>query len=448
MNKLYNNEVISRFLVLQPILDIITSIMINELSLSISISMIIRFLFIIYDIYYLYKNRNKYINGIFIILLIYIITNTIGNYIIKDNFNLFTQAIYLLKYIYYPICLLFFYKYFQNNKELNKKVFIDAALILTLSLIISIISNTSYCSYNGSELIECHTRGYLGWFNSANEISVILVFYFGMMLINFIKSNSKLAIIPLILCGIYMILIGTKTGFIGLFGILITYIIYYLITAIISNKKIIYFKKILVLLILIIGVILYIPHTPLYYNLHLSYEYSQSELTSELPTVILEETPTETTTTSVAVDTVQTPTVTDHLLFNDRISFLNVNKVLYKNSNIFNKLFGITNQNNYIDGIEYNHICERDLFDLIIFYGIIGTIIIISIMIFFMIKIIIIIINNPKILLIDEIAISGIILLFMLAISYLAGHTLFNPAVSIYLAYIINHIIKIGESHE
>lgn len=441
MKRLYNNEVISRFLVLQPIIDIITSLMINELLIPVSLGMIIRFLFLVYASIYLINKKDKKINGIFIILILYMGISTIGNYHIKDSFSLFTQASFMLKFIYFPISLLFFYEYFKEHKELNMNVYIHASLLMTLSLFVSILTNTSYCSYMGGDF-DCHLRGFLGWFNSANETSVILIFYFGMMLINYLKQKSGMGYFYLLLVAIFMILIGTKTGFIGLFGILVIYILYYLISTMINNKKVVLFKKILILLISLIAVILYIPNTPLYFNLDLSYTYSKEQLVNnknnqEESEPIIEQTIQDD-------DTI----VANHLVFNDRDEFLIYNKEIYKNSSLFNKLFGITNQGNYINGIKYDHICERDLHDLIIYYGIIGLLVELLIPFILLIKLIKNIVKKPKIMLDDKFIITGIVSALILAVSYLAGHTLFNPAVSIYLALVITNLVRMSDIHE
>lgn len=441
MKRLYNNEVISRFLVLQPIIDIITSLMINELLIPVSLGMIIRFLFLVYASIYLINKKDKKINGIFIILILYMGISTIGNYHIKDSFSLFTQASFMLKFIYFPISLLFFYEYFKEHKELNMNVYIHASLLMTLSLFVSILTNTSYCSYMGGDF-DCHLRGFLGWFNSANETSVILIFYFGMMLINYLKQKSGMGYFYLLLVAIFMILIGTKTGFIGLFGILVIYILYYLISTMINNRKVVLFKKILILLISLIAVILYIPNTPLYFNLDLSYTYSKEQLVNnknnqEESEPIIEQ-------TIQNDDTI----VANHLVFNDRDEFLIYNKEIYKNSSLFNKLFGITNQGNYINGIKYDHICERDLHDLIIYYGIIGLLVELLIPFILLIKLIKNIVKKPKTMLDDKFIITGIVSALILAVSYLAGHTLFNPAVSIYLALVITNLVRMSDIHE
>ena len=105
-------------------------------------------------------------------------------------------------------------------------------------------------------------------------------------------------------------------------------------------------------------------------------------------------------------------------------------------------MFGITNQENYLNGEKYNLIVERDYHDLLIIYGIFGFIIELILPIYLLINIIKKIIKNMKILLSDEIILLGLVLGMILIISYIAGHCLFQPAVSIYLAYLFNILYK------
>ena len=91
--KIYNIKVLQIFLLLQPIIDIITSIMINEFNLNISLGMIVRFAFLFYALAYILKNKNKKVIIYLIIWFIYIFTNLIGNYFVKENFNIVTKTL-------------------------------------------------------------------------------------------------------------------------------------------------------------------------------------------------------------------------------------------------------------------------------------------------------------------------------------------------------------------
>ena len=113
--KMYNIKVLEIFILLQPIIDIITSIMINEFDLDISLGMIIRFAFLLYALVYIIKNRNKKIIIYLAIWLLYMGINLVGNYFIKDNFNVITQGVLLAKMVYFPLMILFFVLYFKNN---------------------------------------------------------------------------------------------------------------------------------------------------------------------------------------------------------------------------------------------------------------------------------------------------------------------------------------------
>ena len=108
MDKFYNNRVLTKFMLIQPLIDIITSLMINEYSLSISLGMIFRFLFLIYATIYILKNRDDKIKAYALIWVVYIFISFIGNIILNDGFSLTSYISHIAKLIYFPIILLFF----------------------------------------------------------------------------------------------------------------------------------------------------------------------------------------------------------------------------------------------------------------------------------------------------------------------------------------------------
>ena len=133
MRTLYNNKVLSKFILIQPIIDIITSIMINEFNLSISLGMIIRFVFFLYTFIYIFQNRDKKINIYLLIWIVYGSISLIGNYMLKENFNIISHGVSLIKMFYFPCLLLFYYLYFKKHEEINKAVFVDTSILVGLS---------------------------------------------------------------------------------------------------------------------------------------------------------------------------------------------------------------------------------------------------------------------------------------------------------------------------
>lgn len=432
MRTLYNNKVLSKFILIQPIIDIITSIMINEFSLQISLGMIIRFIFLIYTFIYIIKNRDKKITIYLLIWLIYGSISLIGNYIIKDNFNIISYGISLIKMFYFSCILLFYYLYFKKNEEINKAVFVDTSILVGLSLILSVTTKTTYCSY--ASRVDCLKYGVLAWFNSANEYGIILIALLGLTLVNFIKKTNIFNIISVTVISLFLAVLGTKTSYIGLIGILLVYSLYFIITCLINHAKLNQINKLIYIIVILCSVFFMTDRLPIYTNLVKKYD----QVTEEVNKDYCE----NKTDTDKKTEEEKAETVKNTIMFSGRDDFVKINKQIYKDSKLFNKLFGITNQENYLNGEKYNLIVERDYHDLLIIYGIFGFIIELILPIYLLINIIKKIIKNMKILLSDEIILLGLVLGMILIISYIAGHCLFQPAVSIYLAYLFNILYK------
>lgn len=432
MRSLYNNKVLSKFILIQPIIDIITSIMINEFSLQISLGMIIRFIFLIYTFIYIIKNRDKKITIYLLIWLIYGSISLIGNYIIKDNFNIISYGISLIKMFYFSCILLFYYLYFKKNEEINKAVFVDTSILVGLSLILSVTTKTTYCSY--ASRVDCLKYGVLAWFNSANEYGIILIALLGLTLVNFIKKTNIFNIIAVTVISLFLAVLGTKTSYIGLIGILLVYSLYFIITCLINHAKLNQINKLIYIIVILCSVFFMTDRLPIYTNLVKKYD----QVTEEVNKDYCE----NKTDTDKKTEEEKAETVKNTIMFSGRDDFIKINKQIYKDSKLFNKLFGITNQENYLNGEKYNLIVERDYHDLLIIYGIFGFIIELILPIYLLINIIKKVIKNMKILLSDEIILLGLVLGMILIISYIAGHCLFQPAVSIYLAYLFNILYK------
>lgn len=416
--KIYNIKVLEIFILLQPIIDIITSVMINEFNLDISLGMIVRFAFLFYALVYIVKNKDKKIMIYLAIWLLYLGINLIGNFIIKDNFNIITQAILLIKMIYFPLILLFFVLYFKNNKELDNKVFINVSLLVGLSLVVSYLTKTAYCSYENYE--NCYTKGVVAWFNSANEYGLILIALLGFTINGFLKKASLKNEIALYLIIIFLCMLGTKASYVGVVGVTSLYVIYYLISCYFDKKKFAYFRKVFVLIITIFVVAICTSKLPISTNLSSNYDRAVENAKIEGKS-----------------DDELEKDVQENLLFNGREDFININLNMYKNSPLFSKLFGLTTQGNYYEGLEYSRIIERDFHDLIIFYGVIGFIVEMLLPVYLLIQVFKRIFKDFKVLLKDENMIYTIVITMILFASFIAGHCLFQPAVSIYLAYLV-----------
>ncbi len=428
MKRLYNNHVIAAYFIFQPVIDIITGVMKAHFALPISCAMIIRFLFLVYAGIYVISKKDKRVYGYLAIWALYCLITLTGNYFLKDSFSIFKQGYNLFRMLYFPIVLLFFYLYMQENKAINTKVFRNMGLIVSISFLISVFTHTSYCSYD--DFYPCIHKGYLGYFFSANEYGSVLIALLTYQIINFIKNKKLIDFLVLALLALFLSLLGTKTSIIGVIALLAGYPIYHFIASIFDRKRSYKTKYILPLLI-ILGLITFnIKRLPIYNNMLEIYEQSINTSLNKNPSISESEMQKE---------------VNNALVFNGRSDFVAINKELYKNAGSFHKLFGLTDQGNYLNGILISHINERDIHDLYMFYGIIGLIIEFSLPIYLLYKFVRLFLRKPRMILNDEIILLGLSLLLLLAISYMAGHSLFHPAVAFYIAYIINNLLKKGQ---
>lgn len=426
MKKFYNNRVLTTYFIIQPIIDIITGLMKYYFDLPLSLAMIVRFMFIIYCGIYLITSKNKKVYAFFGIWFIYSLISITGNYIIKDNFSIIHHAYNLFRVIYFQVVLLFFYLYFKKHKSIDKSAFTKMGFIVGLSLIISLATKTSFCSYD--EFENCLPKGYLGYFFSANEYGSILIALLGYQMIEFIKRRKLINLIVLSMLVLFLSLLGTKTSFVGLFGLFLIYIIYYLITSIfLTPEKREYKGAVVVMFLIIVLVGVNITRLPVYNNLYEIYFGTIETKTNENPEIKEEDLKKE---------------VNNYLVFSGRNDFIAVNKEIYRNAPLFNKLFGITDQDNYYNNQLVNHINERDFHDLYMIYGIVGLIVESILPIYLGIIIIKSLIKNVKLLLDDEVIILGIVLGLLLMVSYMAGHSLMHPAVAFYIAFVINDLLK------
>lgn len=234
------------FIILCPILDIVSFLFRNAFDTSISPSTFIRPIIPAIVIIYLFiKEDKKFKRNVFIIGIIYLIYGIIHLYVFNSlrtessYGNLIHEAQYLINYSY-MILNLFIYIYIfkdRDTKKLRNSVIISI-LIYIISIFISILTNTSSPTY-----IE--GIGKKGWFESGNSIGTILILSL-YIYIPLIKDRKyKKIVIPLvILLGIFLTMfLGTRVGLYGFILVLASYvfveIIYKIITKAKINKKVI-----------------------------------------------------------------------------------------------------------------------------------------------------------------------------------------------------------------
>lgn len=228
MKNLKLEKYVSIFIILLPILDILSFIFRNFFHTSFSPSTVIRPLIPIFLFVYLFFKNNFKIKSI-IIFFIYGIYSLIHLYIfytIKTpvSYGSIThEAQYLVNYSFAILNLfIFLYVFYNNNPEIIYKSILISNAIYILSIYLSIFTRTSSTTY-------LEGFGYKGWFESGNALSSILILNLFIIFSYMKKANNNkikcISVIEIIASGIFLFfLLGTRTGLFGYVLVLCLYI--------------------------------------------------------------------------------------------------------------------------------------------------------------------------------------------------------------------------------
>lgn len=406
----YIEKIILIFILIQPILDLSAGITQNILKTNITISSIIRLIFLIFCIYYeivLNKTKEKKISIFWITTItIYIILFSLTTLKYKDIHALTYELKNTINTFYLPIILIALKDMFtQYNIKINIKTIIYTYMTYIILILIPNLTHTGFQSYAIAKL------GSSGWFTSANAIGNILSILLPIIILYLLNNKNIIKTILTIISIIYVFLsMGTKVPLLSLIICAITTLLFYIIKWIKEKQN----KKLLITTISTIIVtltsIIIIPKTTFYKNIQIHKEYLGFKSYTEILTNYK---------------------LLDHFVFSERLTFLNNTFNNYKKSNIIEKAIGIGYIENYgTDKISTKTI-EIDYYEILFRNGIIGFIIFFNILIPIIIKRI-----KEKEITLENIETKLSIILILL-LGLFSGHILITPAVSIFVAIIL-----------
>lgn len=401
------NTLLVIFLLLQPILDLITGLGLHIWEVNITFGIIIRILFLlflVYSVLFIYKKKETY--PFYGILLFYGLFYVLGIILFKNGTGFFSEIRGLCRAFYFPALLISLY---SIKEEINISKM--ALMVILITYLVGIL--VPNCLNIGFKSYEITKAGTLGFFNSANEISGIISILTPIMVL--ILVSTKKIIPSLIIIGMYLVVIltiGTKTPLISL-GITIFFAYLWFVTKEIKKKS---YKKILlsflVLLVATTGIIIVLPKTNFYKNIKTHLDYLKVDN---------------------VVDVFQNKELIDHFIFSQRLTFLENRQLDYYQSNTYQKLFGI----GYLNGTETAKAIEMDYFDIYYSHGIIGFIIYFGIYGYFFY----LIMKKRKKVDFSMYMIYVSILLSII-LSFITGHIITAPAVSILVVIILLMLVK------
>ena len=398
------------FLYMQPILDVLTAVMLNTFKIDFTIGIIIRFIFMLFMTYYLlFINKNKdkkksiiYVLSIFIYMVLFLI-NILN---IKGRSNLLFDFKSLIKTYYFIIVLISFFEIYKNKKNnIDYKHFRNLFIIYSLFVLIPNLLNIGYSSYKVTK------EGMIGLFNTANEISAIISILMPVFIYDILKRKNLIITIIVSIVLLYLLTsIGTKGPLLSLGIIIIYYLIKY-IRKWIKDKK---YKPLIIsvisIIIIMIGGIILIPKTTFYKNIKVHLEFLKVDEVSDLTK----------------------PKIFDHFVFSSRLKFWSKTNDIYLKSDFKTKLLGI----GYVKKNGKNmKMVEMDYVDIFYRHGIVGFIIYMSGFIY----VLVIVVKNTKSIKKKSLYYTYLLSIFLaLLLSLLTGHVITSPGVAIYVALLIN----------
>ena len=384
-NKIFD-KIVYLFLLFSPLLDALTSIFVHNTNLGFSIGTIIRGIFLLLVLIWIKNNiKNKKILIFFILYVLLALMYFFGRY----RGNILPEITNLFQIFYLPIMLLFFSKY--NNDNINDKLMVKIYLLYLNLVLIPYIFNLGY------SLTESYSNkvGYFGLFIGGNEISGILV-GLAPIVLSYV-SNSKnyiLKLVTYIELFLVMILVGTKTLFIGII-ITILYLIYRRLryAYVVMNEKKSKWPY-LIGIIPVVLVIIFFPKLPMIKNIKTTLEFYKIEKVSDVITI----------------------KNLDNVVFSKRLS----------NLNNINKVFIKSESQDFIYGLGFSkiksiNVIEIDLFDIFYSIGIFGT------FVYFLLILYTVKFNGLR----KDKSLACALLILM---SLFTGHILTKPMVSIFIA--------------
>lgn len=202
------------FMCFQIIIDLLTTLSVKVLDISLSIGMMARFGFMAFGVVYVFMYGKKSMKILTTLLAVLIVGHIAYAYLGLKG-PLFTNVRYYLRAAVFPISIIVFYTMFQTTKEDKKELFwtfmkILNTLVFTVGVvfILSTLTRTGFNMY-GKEKFRTGTSS---WFLSGNEISSSMIILLTVPAINYIKKKSWFNVATLILQVFTIAALGTKSS--------------------------------------------------------------------------------------------------------------------------------------------------------------------------------------------------------------------------------------------
>ncbi|WP_456277570.1 O-antigen ligase family protein [Bacillus sp. AK128] len=421
------------YIMIQPLIDILTTLSIFALKVNLTLGIIIRLLVLLLAGAYLFivndEKQKKRAIIYLVILAAFFIINLVISLAMKNPVSIFGEVRNLAKLAYFPVILFAYIFAFRSLKKridwdqtVQKFVYISMTIVASVMLIAG-LTGTGIKSY------ESIKKGHQGWFFAGNEIGAIMAISFTVVVLYAVRKTTSWKTtyywIPVLLMMYALLSLGTKVGYGAIAIVLGVALVMKAIEWLKTRKKAILIS-IIVNLLLLVGFWLITPHTPTYYN-----------TTVHLRWVVPKESKEKVDNNEITKDDIPSEGI-ENMLLSGRENFLEQHKLYFDEAPVVQKLFGMGYGGNYE---ETPKTVEMDFYDLFFNLGILGAILFLLPLLYFAMRIIWKLITNLKEYFNLEIVLFGSGLVLALGIAYTAGHVFFAPAVSVYVAILLAYLV-------
>lgn len=459
------------FIILQPILDLVTSLSIILLEASATIGIMVRFLIMaICSIYILFQAKEKGNRKFLIYLVVLGVVLGLGfvnNFLNKDPILLGEEVKFVAKALYIYVMLSAYILALRSlkkttnigNKVINNIMY--ASLIINIVMVVSITTSTDFGSYQWMKV------GSRGWFYAGNELGSILAIIFPMVVLYSIQKTKGITgilyWIPSFLMIYSLIAVGTKVGMGSIFATLGVAIVVILLQILFDrknpNRKSLLLNG-MIAIVLMAGVAGTFKKTPLAQNMGIHTNYlseqnvaQQQEKEKEIKEKLKEKHQNEPENkqeeniekeVQKELQKEQKKENTENLIFSGRQVYEERHKQFFEEAPMSQKLLGMGYAGNYQYNAEKQpdaKLIEKDFHDWFYDFGIIGFALMMIPFIYYGLKILLALITRFKELFNIKYAMIGSSLALALGIAYTAGHVLTAPGVGIYFIVVLAYLI-------
>ncbi|MBJ8029113.1 O-antigen ligase family protein [Bacillus cereus group sp. N21] len=441
------------FIMLQPVLDLLTSFCIMVLKIDTTIGIITRlFVMVLGGIYILFQAREKE-NRKYIIYLIVVgivlAAGLVNNKLVKSPIILGEEIKFIAKALYPFImltCYIFVFKSLREKANAYSKMrnyIVYSALIINSIMVISIATGTDYNSYEWVKL------GSRGWFYAGNELGSILAVICPIVVLYSIEKTTSIAKsyfwIPSILIIFSLFAVGTKVGVGAIFGTMVVAVFMCFVQAFLQRKdrnKKSYLLNGILATVVFAGALAYTPFSPFLKNMGFHVqglnekkevkkaEEKKEEKTHHKPPVTQAEKAKE--------KEIEKKEETQAIIFSGREIFEKMYEDYYAEAPTSQKLFGMGYAGNFK---EKPKLIERDFHDWFYTFGIVGFILLLIPFLYFGVKILLVLVTRFKEVFTVRYGLLATALGLGMGIAFIAGHVFTAPGVSIYFAVIFAYLI-------